>query len=71
MTFSPFWKDIRVLRLSTNMRLLAQSHQMAPADQVYAEDFAKWVLDVGDAAATEPDNPFQVKILPGTHPVPR
>jgi hypothetical protein len=65
LPFSTFWKDIRVLRLSTNMRLLAHANQMDAAEQANAEGFAKWLLNVGDGTAAEADDPFKVTIPAG------
>jgi PIF1-like helicase len=66
MVYAPFWKDVRKLRLSTNMRLLAQSHQMDPVECLEAENFANWLLQVGDGTATVPEEPNKVKIPQGT-----
>jgi hypothetical protein len=69
LPFSAFWKDVRILRLSTNMRLLAHAGQMDATEQANAEHFAKWLLNVGDGTAAEPDNPFKVTIPPGMNPM--
>jgi hypothetical protein len=43
---------------------------MDPVERAEAEDFAKWLLDVGDGNAAEPHDPFKVKIPQGTsHPL--
>ena len=68
LPFSTFWKDIQILRLSTNMRLLAHAGQMNATEQANAEHFAKWLLNVGDGTAAEPDNPFKVTIPPRMNP---
>jgi ATP-dependent DNA helicase PIF1 len=60
LPFSAFWKDIRVL---------ASANQMHPAEHARAEDFAKWLLNIGDRTAAGPDNPFQATIPPGMNPI--
>jgi hypothetical protein len=45
---SKFWKNVEVLRLTKNMRLLAQSARMTPTEYEHANQFAEWLLEVGD-----------------------
>ena len=38
------------MKLTKNMRLLAQSEWMTPEERVRAEDFAQWLLSVGEGS---------------------
>ena len=46
-----FWKDVVKLKLHINMRLLAQAGQMDLDRLQYAQDFANWLLEIGDGKA--------------------
>ena len=48
MVHAPFWADVQILKLTKNMRLLAQSEQMTPSDRLRAESFAEWLLEAGE-----------------------
>lgn len=43
---SPLWNSITVLRLAVNMRLAVQTTDLDVQEE--AEDFAQWILDIGD-----------------------
>jgi len=51
IAYSPFWKDVEVMQLKVNMRVLAQVTTMTPEEHVYATQFAEWQLKVGDGSA--------------------
>ena len=55
-----FWTHVKILKLTKNMRLLAQSELMAPADRLKAESFAEWLLTIGDGR----DNTIPMMELP-------
>ena len=57
---APFWSDVRILKLTKNMRLLSQSQQMTPVDRFKAESFAEWLLTVGEGK----DNTIPMTELP-------
>jgi hypothetical protein len=61
-----FWRDITMLRLTTNMRLLAQAAHMSPPQLQHTQQFAKWLLDLGDGIDNDGD---QVELPPGIHDV--
>ena len=42
---SILWKNIRLMKLKTNMRLLRAADDLDAAEQ---EEFAKWLLKVGE-----------------------
>ena len=67
MACSPFWKDVRVLRLTTNMRLLANSQRMTQMDRLHAEKFAAWLLEVGEGKANDLDDFITVKLPSGNN----
>ena len=50
-----FWKDVTIMRLTLNMRLLAQAHLMTPLQHEYIQNFAKWLLDVGNGDLNDQD----------------
>jgi hypothetical protein len=47
---APFWNDVNVLHLTTNMRVLSQSATMSIEERKNAEAFAKWLISVGDGS---------------------
>jgi len=51
LAYTPFWKDVNIMPLTVNMRLLAQAHHMTEIDQVHAIEFAAWQLKLGDGTA--------------------
>lgn len=51
LSYAPFWKDIEVLPLTINMRLLTQAHHMTETDRLHAIEFAAWQLKLGDGTA--------------------
>ena len=57
---APFWKDVHILKLTINMRLLTQSHEMTPLDHLKAQSFADWLLAIGEGR----DNMTPVTELP-------
>ncbi|SGY77439.1 BQ5605_C005g03639 [Microbotryum silenes-dioicae] len=46
-----FWRDVRVLRLTENMRLSSNADAMDEAQLARTRDFAEWLLTVGDGTA--------------------
>jgi hypothetical protein len=48
---SSFWSEVVMLPLTTNMRLLRNRHLMTPQEREEAENFAAWVLQVGNGLA--------------------
>ena len=51
-----FWKDTTIMRLTVNMRLLAQARHMSLDQQHYTQDFAAWLLNVGNGSINEENN---------------
>jgi hypothetical protein len=51
-----FWKDTTIMRLTVNMRLLAQARHMSPDQLHYTQDFAAWLLNVGNGSINEENN---------------
>ncbi|XP_056855869.1 uncharacterized protein LOC108836073 [Raphanus sativus] len=51
---SHLWKHCKVLKLTKNMRLL--STDMTAEELKDLEEFSKWILDVGDGVAGEPND---------------
>jgi len=45
---APFWKDVQLLKLTINMRLLARASEMTSAQRFQAELFAQWLLAIGE-----------------------
>lgn len=43
-----FWTHVEVMRLTVNMRLLSVTPQMTAAAQSGANQFAEWLLQVGE-----------------------
>ena len=43
-----FWKDVVLLKLNINMRLLSQAGQMDPERLQHAQSFANWLLEIGN-----------------------
>jgi PIF1-like helicase len=59
-----FWKDVKVLHLTQNMRLLGQSERMTRSEHSRAVEFADWLLQVGDGRVDLPDSQ-QIQLPPG------
>jgi hypothetical protein len=57
-----FWSDVTMLRLTVNMRLLAQAAHMSPPQLQHTQQFAKWLLDVGDGTINDGDD---IELPPG------
>jgi hypothetical protein len=55
-----FWKDVQKLRLTVNMRLLAQAANMTDVDRERAESFAAWLLHVGNGTLNGPDDSVEI-----------
>ena len=68
LTHSIFWKDVHVLRLTINMRLLADSERMSQTDRLYAEGFAAWLLQVGEGRLDNSNDSIIVKLPTGSNP---
>ena len=51
-----FWKDVTIMRLTLNMCLLAQARVMSHLEHEYTQNFAKWLLDVGNGDLNDQDN---------------
>ncbi|SGY19869.1 BQ5605_C017g08358 [Microbotryum silenes-dioicae] len=51
-----FWGEVQVLRLSTNMRLLAAADRMTKTERTKAQGFANWFLGVGDGSANKTED---------------
>ena len=45
--YAPFWKDVKVMALKVNMRVLGQAATMTPEEHAYAPQFVAWQLKVG------------------------
>ena len=65
ITYSLFWRYVTVLRLSINMRLLANAEEMTPNDRLQAEEFAAWLLQVGEGRLNNLDDSMTVKLPSG------
>ncbi|SGY56066.1 BQ5605_C006g04106 [Microbotryum silenes-dioicae] len=57
-----FWRDVRVLRLTENMRLSSNADAMDEAQLAQTRDFAEWLLTVGDGTANM--HPYDKIALP-------
>jgi ATP-dependent DNA helicase PIF1 len=64
ITYAPFWKDVKVMQLKVNMRVLAQAANMTPEERIHATQFAAWQLEVGEGTAN--DDGISIKLPPGT-----
>jgi hypothetical protein len=64
ITHAPFWKDVKVMQLKVNMRVLAQAANMTPEERIHATQFAAWQLEVGEG--TTNDDGISIKLPPGT-----
>jgi hypothetical protein len=51
------------MRLTVNMRLLAQAAHMSPAQLLHTQRFARWLLDLGDGVINEDDD--NITLPPG------
>jgi ATP-dependent DNA helicase PIF1 len=69
ITHSPFWKDVTVLRLTKNMRLLANAESMTDAELSYANDFANWLLQLGEGKLNGADDDMSVELPQGLPPL--
>ncbi|SGY19930.1 BQ5605_C017g08390 [Microbotryum silenes-dioicae] len=64
-----FWGEVQVLRLSTNMRLLAAADRMTETERTKAQGFANWLLGVGDGSANKTEDSIALPrelLLPAT-----
>ena len=61
-----FWRDITLLKLTVNMRLLGQAAHMTPPQLQRTQLFAKWLLDIGDGLLNDDED--NVTLPPGTSP---
>jgi PIF1-like helicase len=59
---APFWKDVIILPLTINMRLLRNRDNMTMDERKKAEDFAEWLLQVGEGLSDGP--PDELLTLP-------
>jgi len=66
IAYAPFWKDVKVMPLKVNMRVLSQAASMTPEDHIYATQFAAWQLKVGDGSAN--NNGISIRLPSGTTP---
>ncbi|SGZ34789.1 BQ5605_C075g12919 [Microbotryum silenes-dioicae] len=57
-----FWRDVRVLRLTENMRLSSNADAMDEAQLARTRDFTEWLLTVGDGTANM--HPYDKIALP-------
>ncbi|SCZ98328.1 BZ3500_MvSof-1268-A1-R1_Chr7-1g09098 [Microbotryum saponariae] len=57
-----FWRDVRVLRLTENMRLSSNADAMDEDQLARTRDFAEWLLTVGDGTANM--HPYDKIALP-------
>jgi ATP-dependent DNA helicase PIF1 len=64
IVYAPFWKDVKVMVLRVNMRVLGQAAIMTPEEHAYTTQFAAWQLKVGDGSAN--DDGISMKLPPGT-----
>jgi len=64
--YPPFWKDVKVMALRVNMRVLGQAATMTPEEHAYAPQFAAWQLKVGNGSTN--DDGISVKLPPSTIP---
>jgi ATP-dependent DNA helicase PIF1 len=65
ITHSLFWKDVAILRLTKNMRLLANADSMTDSERTYANDFANWLLQLGDGKLNGADDDLSIKLPQG------
>jgi hypothetical protein len=65
LTKAPFWSAVKVLRLTTNMRLLAQQEHMRSDELEVARSFSKWLLDVGNGSPAVLDDHSTITIPEG------
>ncbi|KAL1225085.1 hypothetical protein V5N11_019217 [Cardamine amara subsp. amara] len=50
---SDIWDDVTVLKLTKNMRLMAEKDQQKAKE---IDEFSKWILDIGDGKINEPND---------------
>jgi len=60
-----FWKHVTVLHLTKNMRLLANAESMTESEQTYANNFANWLLQLGDGKLNGADDNLSVELPQG------
>jgi len=66
ITCSIFWKDVTILRLTTNMRLLANSQHMTNVEIQHANDFTDWLLRLGEGALNDSEDTMMVQLPEGS-----
>jgi PIF1-like helicase len=66
IAFAPFWKDVKVMALKVNMRVLSQAAHMSPEEYAVATKFAAWQLAVGQGSANSKG--IAIEIPSGTSP---
>jgi hypothetical protein len=64
IAYAPFWKDVKVMPLKVNMRVLAQVPNMSPEEQIHSVAFTNWLLEVGNGTANG-DNGISIKLPSG------
>ena len=64
IVYAPFWKDVKVMPLKVNMRVLGQAAIMTSEEHVYAMQFALWQLKVGDESANNDE--MSIRLPSGT-----
>jgi len=57
-----------VLHLTMNMRVLANARGMTEADRSHAEQFAAWLLQVGEGTTNDSDDTMTVSLPKGNVP---
>jgi PIF1-like helicase len=65
ITHSLFWKDVTVLHLTKNMRLLAHTESVTDSEQTYANDFANWLLQLGEGKLNGVDHNLSIELPQG------
>jgi PIF1-like helicase len=66
--YAPFWKDVKVMSLNVNMRLLAQADHMTEVEHRHATEFAAWQLKLGQGNVNH--DGFMIKLPMGMKMVP-
>lgn len=64
ITNASFWKDVVIMKLIINMRLLAQSDLTSSEEQQHIHNFAKWLIQLGDGNLN--DNHMIMSLPDGT-----
>jgi hypothetical protein len=65
IAYAPFWKDVKVMPLKVNMRVLAQAPNMSPDELKHATEFAEWQLKVGEGTANDDHCGILITLPPG------